>query len=324
MKVLFQKIFFLFSLSGIAVSSAMAQASSASATLDRNSILIGDQIQLTLQFSNLSPNNQVQWPHLPDSLKGWEVVDTGKIDTLTNAGVISLQQKLIITSFDSGQAQIPAFVFKYAAQNGDEKSVSTQPITLVVKTIDVDTAKPFKPIKDIVEVEQPGFMHKMVNYIKENKSSLIWYAIAALLLITALILFLVWRKKRSQKVILINETPFQKSLRLLHELESQHLYESGKIKEHYSALSDIVRTYLDEQFGMNAMEQTTGELLTAAKRKQEIRKIRPELKRLLQTADLAKFAKANPLPQEHQACFDAAYMILNRTKPTEVTPQSDQ
>ncbi len=301
---------------------AIAQLPEVSVTLSNQHIVIGDQVPLTLKMQHMPQNGKVRWPSVPDSIKGWEVVDSGKIDTIRNAGMMALQQQLIITSFDSGSHNIPALEFRYAAGNRPEQSILSQPLSLMVNTIPVDTAQPFKPIKDIVAVEQPGFLNKAINLISSNKSLVLW-VIFGLLILGALAYFLFYRKKTKDTPSRL-ETPYERSLRLLKELEAKQYYSQGKIKEHYSLLSDIIRTYLDERFGMSAMEQTTDELLASVKRNLDLRKVRPELKRLLRTADLAKFAKANPLPEEHKACFDAAFTIINKTKPVVTTPESDQ
>ena len=114
------------------------------------------------------------------------------------------------------------------------------------------------------------------------------------------------------------EKAHEKALRLLKELEARQLWQSGRIKEYYSELSDIVRIYLEERFSIPAMEQTTDELLALLKKQNdsrtELRKARPELKLILRTADLAKFAKANPLPDEHSACMAAALQMVQLTQ----------
>ena len=94
--------------------------------------------------------------------------------------------------------------------------------------------------------------------------------------------------------------------------------QQGDSKAYFTEISDIVRTYLEERFGITALEQTTDELLSLLKKqtdgKAELRKIRPELKQILRTADLAKFAKANPLPDEYESCFAAAQEVIRRTQ----------
>jgi hypothetical protein len=38
------------------------------------------------------------------------------------------------------------------------------------------------------------------------------------------------------------------------------------------------------------------------------------LKLILRTADMAKFAKANPLPDEYNVCMTAAVTVIQRTQ----------
>ncbi len=293
-----------------------SQPASLSISVEKNTLTIGDQTQLTLKYAPFVKGTNVIF-HLPDSLKGWEIVDTGKIDTVSANNALSLQQNFIITAFDSGKYVIPPFA---AQLSSDSQKLKSNTLDLFVNTIDVDTTKPFKDIKDIVQVEEPGFFNKVVNFLANNKLPIAAIIIGLIMIAALLWYFLFYKKKQTTQ--LVYETPYQKSWRMLQELDEEHLYEQGKIKEHYSQLSDILRAYFEAQFGLNAMEQTTDELIKSVKHNSSLRKIRPELKRLLQTADLAKFAKANPMPEEHRFCVEAAYSILKRTKPEETTTSS--
>lgn len=280
------------------------------AAVDTRKIMIGDPIKLWLEVQPSSPKDIVQWATIPDTFSGLEIIEKGLIDTIKGQDSFLLRQRLLVTGFDSGIYYIPSFTFKISTQ-GRVAELQTDSIGIDIQTIAVDTTQAFKPIKDIVEVP-----FSLLDY---------WMLILALVLLIGLILF-VWiyfYKNKKTKIPEASakvppELAHEKALRLLYELKEKQLWEHGRIKEYYSELSDITRIYLEERFDIAAMEQTTDELLALLKKQNdaraELRKLRPELKLILRTADLAKFAKANPLPHEHSACMAAAIEVVQQTQ----------
>jgi hypothetical protein len=304
------KFFLLFSLTLLICGAESSYAQTGvRAYTDTRRITIGDQVKLWLEVKPSSRKDVVQWAKMPDSLAGLEIVEKGKIDTIASKDSFMLRQRLLVTGFDSGSFYIPSFVFQISA-NGVVNQYSTDSIPLQVQTIAVDTAKAFKPIKEIVEVK-----FSIWDY---------WQLmLAALLLIGfGIFIWIYFYKNRKTKIPVNTKVPPEKShekaLRLLEELKAKQLWEQGRSKEYFIELSDIIRVYLEERFGITAMEQTTDELLALLKKqtdgKAELRKVRPELKLILSTADLAKFAKASPMPHEHSACMAAAVEVVNRTQ----------
>lgn len=305
------KIFFFFFLTVTCLSAVqeIEAQPTVRAYTDSRKIVIGDQIKLWLEVRPASPKDDIRWPLLQDSLIGLEIVEKGKIDTIRNADTFALRQRLLVTGFDSGNYYIPSFTFRVTA-NGTTDTLRTDSIPIQVQTIPVDTTKAFKPIKEIVAVKW-----SIWDYWK--------IMLAALLLIGfGIFVWIYFYKNRKTKVPVNKKLPpekaHEKALRLLNELKEKQLWEQGRSKEYFSELSDIVRIYLEERFGITAMEQTTDELLVMLKKqndaKAELRKLRPELKLILRTADLAKFAKASPLPHEHSACMAAAVEVVQRTQ----------
>src|SRR5690606_34973567 len=174
-------------------------------------------------------------------------------------------------------------------------------LVIQVQTLAVDTTRAFKPIKDIVPVKS-----SWLDY---------WQVIVGLILFLTLLAFVGYYFYKNRKVkapaaeaVTPPEKAHEKALRLLSDLEHKQYGQQGEVKMYYSALSDILRNYLDDRFELNCMEQTTDELMALLKKQTDeragLRKVRPELKKLLQTADLVKFAKADPGPAEQQTSME--------------------
>jgi len=287
-----------------------AQDASVRAYANESRILIGDQLGLFLEVKPGAPSDKIAWATAPDSIAGLEIVEKGKIDTIRDGHTFSLRQRLLVTGFDSGTYYVPPFHFRISS-GGRAKDYVTDSVRVMIQTVPVDTTKAFKPIKEIREV---GF--SIWEY---------WKEIVAALLLIGLIVFVIlyFVRNRASKMPgktakIPSEKAHEKALRLLRELQAKQYMQQGKGKEYFSEISDIVRTYLEDRFAVTALEQTTDELLALLKKltdnKAELRKVRPQLKLILRTADLAKFAKANPLPDEYEACYAAAVEVVQRTR----------
>lgn len=275
------------------------------AKLDAVDITVGDQIKMFIEAKNPG-NNQLQWATIPDTFNQLEIVERGKIDTVKQGNSTIYKQRLLITGFDSGLFKVPAFQFSVLPKGGTAYLLSTDSFLVSVKTLPVDTSKGFKGIKNIIVVK------------RDWKDYLPWIVGGILVIAVLIFLLRIWMKKKPQPIeapIVPSETLTQKTLRLLDETEAQKLWQQGNIKQYYVTLTDILRAYIEQRFKTPAMELTTDELLNKSHEHAEMSKHYDQLSQILHTADLAKFAKAQPLPFEHTQTIDLIRQFVIATKP---------
>jgi hypothetical protein len=291
----------------LAALSSRAQEIKVNAKIDTTRMLIGDQVNLWVLMEH-PEGVKVDFPITGDSLAGnLEVLSVSQPDTISKTDRIwKIRQRLVVTSFDTGFFVIPPFTFRY---NENHDSVQTNALPLQVFGMPVDTTK---GITDI----------KLPYEIKVTLADIIPYIFVGLLLIALIILYIRYLQKKRQ----VNETVDKPvaplipahlvALEKLDELVREKLWQQGKIKLYYSRLTDIIRQYIELRFGVPAMEETTEDIIRDFKRDGYINEgIRNELKVLLELADLVKFAKWNPVAEEHEASQQAAYDFILRTKP---------
>ena len=114
----------------------------------------------------------------------------------------------------------------------------------------------------------------------------------------------------------------------IERIKGEKIWQKGMSKEYYVQLTDVIRNYIKDRFGFNALEMTSSEIISKlieVKDKEAIK----DLKSLFETADLVKFAKHNPLINENDANLVNAIDFINETKveeeetlkpePTEIT-----
>lgn len=295
----------------LALSPVAAQENTPVANLDSSSILIGDQVKLGLSVAyRADAGTQVQWPTITDTLsRHIAVLHDSRVDTVlpdkaNDPFLLRQQRTLTITSWDSGYWAIPPFRFVI---NGD--TVETAPLLLTVNTVPVDTTQAFRDIKDIYTLPF-SFWH----WLQENWR---WVAggAAALAVITALFIVL-YRRSRRPKAQAPPPPPVPvhtRTLIALEALQQKNLWQAGQTKAYYSELTDILRTYLQERYGVPAMEQTTDELLAALRLSPMTKAGQEQLRPLLQLADMVKFAKWQALPAENEQAMASAVRLVQET-----------
>ncbi len=295
------------------VATAQERDAAAGAKLSVRQIMVGDQARLFLEAQHNPAKSKLLWAAVPDTFNSLEVVERGKIDTTKQGELTTYRQRIVLTGFDSGLFKVPAFAFAVVPRNGDSTyAVYSDSFDLQVNTVAVDTSQAFKPIKSII-------------YVKRTWRDYIWYIVggAALLIIAVVVTVLLLRRKKPEapKPTGPVESLQDHALRMLRELEAKQLWEKKQVKEYYVELTDIVRNYMEQRYNIQVLEATTDEILNTAQMHPELYLHYPPLAVILQTADLAKFAKAQPLPHEHVDAMVKAKEFIEKSRPViTVTP----
>jgi hypothetical protein len=266
-------------------------AQTISARVDRDKIMIGEKILLTIEVQGVRAQNNLGWINLPDTVNHFEVVERGKIDTIEVNGAVNYQQVINITSFDSGRWDIPAL----NVQGGS--ALTTTPITIDVLPVDVSQLKDYNDIKEIVEVQ-------------DEKSNLI---IIILIIVTLIALAIViWLTRRKRKVVEKdfetegNLKPLDWALAELSKLEGEDLIYKGLVKQFYQRLTDISRQYFYRQLRHSAIHQTTDEWMFSLQDMPIDNQVKTTFFQFMRLADTVKFAKFVPPSEENNNSIHAA------------------
>jgi hypothetical protein len=96
------------------------------------------------------------------------------------------------------------------------------------------------------------------------------------------------KNKKTKEVEIIppdNRTPYEIAID-----EIEKLIDYSNVKEFYSKLSDILRTYLEREFSFQATKMTTLDIIKTMKKEFQIELV-IKTREVLENSDLAKFAK---------------------------------
>ncbi len=303
----------------VAFNPAKADPQKAVLSLDTSSIRIGERVQLRLN-ATLPKTASIFWPVISDTLSGKvEVSAKSKVDTnaTSRKDFVTYSQNIIITSFDTGFHYIPAFTIQYA-YSGDttRHELLSESVYLKVRAVEVDTTRAIRDIRG--PIQAPLTFAELVPYLA---------ALAIIALIIGLIWYYLWRKRMNKPLFPVMTRPlgppWEIALQNLVLLEEKKLWQNGKIKEYYSELTDILRHYLNQQHGIEAMEMITSEILSAYDLSGLQADSRHLLAKTLEQADYAKFAKAIPQRSENELSMTQARQFIETTKPLQVENKAE-
>lgn len=145
-----------------------------------------------------------------------------------------------------------------------------------------------------------------------------WILIAVAIMITLAALAWWLQRNRKPKIIqapVVPQRPAHEiALEQLENLSHKHYPEAGLFKDFYFHLSNIVRHYLENRFGIKAPEMTTEEFLLFAHTSTLLTDVQKQfLKDFLNGSDMVKFAKHLPTVNEAKANFDLAKKLILET-----------
>ncbi|AXT61748.1 DUF4381 domain-containing protein [Aquimarina sp. AD10] len=284
-----------------------------SATIDSTSIRIGDELRYKMKVE--ADSTQIVVFPEGKTFTPLEVIESYKIDTAKNGNKLGLTKEYALTQFDSGHYTIP----RQKVMVGDQ-IFFTDSLKVEVRDVLVDTTKQkMFEIKPMADVDASFF----------NWKKYIWWILTPLLII-GLIAFLLFRRKKRKDAKKDELPPYEKAMLALKRIDESHLLEDDSHKEYYSQLSDTARKYIDEEVYDHAMESTTDELI--ARLDEEIKSgalqldkaTIEELKNVLKTADMAKFAKSKPDILTARADRNVIEKVINETKSAIPEPTEEE
>ena len=276
-KIFHKAIPLLFFLSAVIVSNAQKKTT-VKASIDRNRILIGEPITLSVEV-NIPQKESIRFFTI-DSLPHFEFLEKQKIDTSMSGSGTVLKQLFKITSFDSGHWVIPSFVL--------EKKTATDTLPVDVGFSNFDHNQDYHDIKDIIEVNPV------------EKKNWLWFIVTGAILFVLIIIWLMTLKKKKivssvQPVV----NPYEEAIKQLELLRKQNL----PPKQYYSELVDIFRLYIFRKKEILSLQKTTYDLILQLQGISLGKEQHAQLAQALRLSDFVKFAKYIPTNEDDVNVF---------------------
>lgn len=292
----------------------------------RDSILIADQLRYSVRLEGLKEGDTFALPDI-SSMSGdtLTVLGTWQLDTLVRGRVIhprnanaarkalakgfDLDAGIVIAPFEEGTYSLPDIPV-LRTRDGKTDTLIFKGVEMEVKTMPVDTAT-FE-IHDIKgQIQYPVTFAEVLPWLLGG------LGFAAL---TALLVWLGVRASKRRKEALKPKDPaYIVALRELDKYRSDKYWAPEKQKAFYSGITDALKYYMDERFGVDAPEMTTAELFDALKGEKDITPdMYGSLKDLFERADFVKFAKFIATDEENAGALPLAVSFVTTTYQTEL------
>ena len=268
----------------------------------RDSILVADQLEYGFRLDGADTLKGIALPDFEhvsgDTLT---LVRSWQLDTLKGG---SLEGTIVIAPFEEGQYVLPDIPV-LAIGESVQDTLIFKGLEMEVKTIPIDTAT-FE-IHDI-----KGQMTYPVTFAEV----LPW--ILGVLAVAALVWLLVFLARRYRSTHGAGagpaDPPHVVALRALDRYRGDNYWAPERQKAFYSGVTDALKQYIDDVFGIDAPEMTTAELFDALKGSDSLT---PELygsaKELFERADFVKFAKYTATAEENAAVLPTAVRFVTDT-----------
>ena len=289
----------------------------------RDSILIADQLEYGFQLDSLAEGTPVALPDFSGAsndtltlVRGWQIDTTASLrvrqpGSKERAKLYSIRGSIVLAPFEEGLYHLPPI----PVLRGTD-TLLFEGLDMEVKTMPVDTAT-FQ-IHDI-----KGQMRYPLTF----REVLPW--IGGLLLLSALVFLavrLVQRRRRETGAGKPKDPAYIVALRELDKWRGDKFWAPDKQKAYYSGITDALKNYIEDRFGVDAPEMTTAELFDALGQVEDLpAELREELREVFECADFVKFAKHTASQEENARALPTAVRFVTSTYQTvlEEEQQSD-
>ena len=292
-----------------ALGAPLAAQSRVSTGVDSTHVTVGDRIAMMVTVEH-PPSARVTWPDSLD-LAPFEVLEVRLQPDEAGSDVVRSTAVLTLAAFELGELEIPSFDLVVTAADGAEELLSTDRFGIEVASVGADESGDIRDIR--------GPMGIPLGALR-----LALWVLLPLLLAAAL--WVVARRLRAkpgdaaQPALLVPPRPAHEvALDALAALEASPMLDRGLVKEYHIEASDILRTYVEARFGVQALEMTTLEVLAGLHAAGTDARFSDGLRAFLYQCDLVKFAKVRPGPDVSRHVLDLGRRIVLDSAPS---PQS--
>lgn len=272
----------------------------------RDSVLVADQFEYGFRLDGVEPGTVFMlqdFSELPgDSLV---LVRNWQLDTLRSSKEsMDIRGSVVVAPFEEGKQRLPGVAVRRISPDGQVDTLLFNPVELDVKPMPVDTA-------DFVIHDIKGQMRYPLSFTE----LLPW--IGGVLLVAALVFLVVWLLRRRSVGGLAkrpDDPPYIVALRALDRFKDEKYWAPEKQKAYYSGITDVLKTYILQRFGVDAPEMTTDELFGALKSQSGLKpEVYSETRAMFELADFVKFAKHVATQEENVKSLSTAVNFVTST-----------
>lgn len=290
---------------------------------ERDSVLIADQLLYGFELKGVLEGTQFIFPELPKEqdyrlmyLSPW-IVDTLKMSKAKKGEprLLDIKGSVVITSFEEGLYELPQIALGRLSPEGVTDTLIFDPMRLDVRTMPVDTAT-FVPHDIKGQIRYPVTVGEVIPWIG------LWWLVAVLVILA--VCLIIMRRRRNDPSSAHQDPAHIVALRKLDQYRGNRLWAPEKQKAFYSGVTDTLREYMAQRYGISAMEMTTAEIFDQMKGVDAPEGLVREINDLFVRADFVKFAKYVASDDDNASVLPVAVRFVTETYQAEIETETDK
>jgi len=283
--------------------------------------VIGDVIELELVVE-AEPGVEVLMPEFGEALGRFEIVDFAPSEEESAAGGVIARQKYRLQPAHSGSQAIPPLRVEFVDRRPGQQAAPAGEDAYEILTERV-------PLEIAPVLAEGAPLELRPRYPdlgpREGLSRSPWIWLAGLVVLLGALGPFAWRAFVAARARQRRQSAYDVARDSLDSLLASGRPDASTMDAFYVQLSQIVRTYLEDRFGLRSPELTTQEFLTEMGRSPDLARSHQHLLQgFLEEADLVKFAGMRPTDEAVAASIAAAEQFLAETRDfVRVTPGTE-
>jgi hypothetical protein len=249
--------------------------------------LVGEPIELTLTATIPAGAIMISWPEFPADWWPLEVQNVGEL----SIGATEYHQNLTVILWIPGDYQTPETTITYQlAENAETQTLVVEPAFFSIPSVLDGQDMALRPFK--AQISLPYVSPLVIAAGAAGLGALSFVAI---------------RRLRSVRAIVLKRTVDEDGLGPAARAALAELRRIALLglppDQLYAATANCLRTYIHDQMNIPALDLTTAELMGSLRLPDALQR---ELQRILEQADLVKFARYQPSGETAQKYLDVA------------------
>jgi hypothetical protein len=275
-------------------------AADVSTVLSPGAAQVGDTLHLEIHVGGAG-GRSVRFPALPEG--AFELLSADS--TQASRGTM----RYTVALYDTGQHVLPELPVVVGTGAAAE-TLRTSAQSVTIRSVLPDTARSLRPLKPYRE--HPFQLREILSW------PVTWVIGIGLLAAAAWWVWYRFLRKGAGAAAAAAEVllpPHEEAVRYLIMLRDKKYPARGMLKEFFTEYSHIMRRYLERRYGFPALEMTTWDLGLELEEDRYPSDWSAHLVPTLREADLVKFAKHLPDPNQCGSALDLGFELVDRTRP---------
>lgn len=274
--------------------------------IDSTSFLIGDQVSMQLVV-NVPKGFKPTFPTIGALFEkeGLELIHQQEIEVVKGDVNDTYKQGLTLTAWEPGSVQVPSLTFSYK-KNGALYEIQSAALMLTVTAPQVTGDSTYVADIKTILAEEANLFDRFYALLKHP------VVVALLILALAFLGFLAYTELRKKQQLVQPPTAEEVALEQLKQLQEKDYLTQKRYRDFHTQISRILRTYLNNRFELQALEQPTSNFMPSLEGHHLLKgSLYEEFQIVLSHADLIKYAKASPLDVANKKALDFCYELLD-------------